>query len=84
MNTMATLYVRNFPDDLYEKLRDLAKANHRSLSAQVIVLIEEALKHEELREQRLQALDNMARRRATLEPSSGPDSLEDIREGRDR
>jgi plasmid stability protein len=81
---MATLYVRNVPDDLYQKLRTLAAQNHRSLSAQVIVLIEEALKREELRERRLQALEDIARLRATIKPSAGPDSLDDIREDRAR
>lgn len=81
---MATLYVRNFPDDLYQKLRTLAAENHRSLSAQVIVLIEEGLSREHLRERRLQALKNISELRATLEPSSGPDSLELLREDRDR
>jgi hypothetical protein len=38
---MATLYVENVPDDLYEALRSLAKARRRSIAAQVLVLLEE-------------------------------------------
>jgi hypothetical protein len=40
---MATLHVRNFPDPLYESLRDCADANGRSIGAQTIQLLETAL-----------------------------------------
>ncbi|MCX6362691.1 MAG: hypothetical protein NTW58_00680 [Actinobacteria bacterium] len=37
---MATLHVRNVPDELYRKLQACAEAEHRSLSAEVIDLLE--------------------------------------------
>jgi plasmid stability protein len=37
---MATLSIKNFPDGLYERLRELAKREHRSLAQQVIYLLE--------------------------------------------
>ncbi len=37
---MATLHVRNVPDDLYERLRHSAATKHRSLSAEIIDLLE--------------------------------------------
>jgi plasmid stability protein len=40
---MATLHVRNVPDELYERLKALADEDHRSLSSEVIWLLEEAL-----------------------------------------
>jgi ATP-dependent Clp protease ATP-binding subunit ClpA len=40
---MATLHVRNVPDGLYERLRDCAAANGRSIGAEVVVLIEREL-----------------------------------------
>jgi antitoxin FitA len=40
---MATLYVRNIPDELYEHLQQLAKAENRSINAQVITLLQNAL-----------------------------------------
>ena len=40
---MATLHVRNIPDHLYERLRVRAAAEHRSLSAEVIGLLESGL-----------------------------------------
>jgi plasmid stability protein len=36
---MATLYVENVPDDLYEALRSQAKARRRSIAAEVLELL---------------------------------------------
>lgn len=38
---MATLYVDNVPDDLYEALREGAKSRRRSIAAEVLALLEE-------------------------------------------
>jgi len=40
---MAILHVRNVPEDLYNRLKQRAKAQRRSLSAEVISLLEWAL-----------------------------------------
>jgi hypothetical protein len=40
---MATLHVRNVPDDLYELLRERAAANDRSIGAETIQLLHERL-----------------------------------------
>lgn len=40
---MATLHVRNVPDDLYELLRERAAANDRSIGAEAIQLLSERL-----------------------------------------
>ncbi len=37
---MATLNIKNFPDDLYERLQERAEREHRSLSQQVVHLLE--------------------------------------------
>ena len=39
---MATLNIKNFPDDLYERLQERAAREHRSLAQQVIHLLEES------------------------------------------
>ncbi len=36
---MATLYVENVPDDLYQALRARARERHRSLAAEVLSLL---------------------------------------------
>jgi plasmid stability protein len=38
---MATLHVRNVPDELYEGLCRWAKKRHRSIAAEVLILLEE-------------------------------------------
>ncbi len=40
---MATLNVKNFPDSLYKKLRERARADGRSMSSEVTILLTEAL-----------------------------------------
>jgi len=40
---MATLHVRNVPDLLYERLRQRAEAENRSLSAELVILLDGAL-----------------------------------------
>ena len=38
---MATLYVENIPDDLYQALRDQAKRNRTSIAAEVTSLLKD-------------------------------------------
>ena len=38
---MATLYVENIPDDLYQALRDRARQRRNSIAAEVLALLEE-------------------------------------------
>jgi plasmid stability protein len=40
---MAILHVRNVPDELYESIRRQAQTQNRSISAEVIVLLQRAL-----------------------------------------
>ena len=39
---VATLYIRNVPEDVVEKLRANARANGRSLNAETLEILEEA------------------------------------------
>jgi len=43
---MATLSIKNFPDELYEKVRELARRERRSIGKQVIHLLAQALEGE--------------------------------------
>jgi len=38
---MATLYVENVPDELYEALRERARQHRKSIAAEVVSLLEE-------------------------------------------
>jgi len=82
---MPTLYVRNFPEDLYRKVRSLAAKRRRSMAAEVVVLVENALEGEAIRERRSETLRNIVERRKTQKPAAGDaDSLTLLREDRSR
>lgn len=36
---MATVTIKNIPDDVYEKFREIAKSNQRSVNSEIIWLI---------------------------------------------
>ena len=40
---MATITIKNIPDDRYEQLKDVAEANRRSINSEVIICIERRL-----------------------------------------
>lgn len=41
---MYSITVKNIPADIYESLKQSAKANRRSINSEIIVIIEEAVK----------------------------------------
>src|SRR5215203_2216957 len=48
MCTMATLTIKNLPDDLYAALSRRAKRNRRSINGEAIVQLEQGLQRDEL------------------------------------
>ena len=80
---MNTLHVRSVPDDLYERLQKLAHAKNRSLSAQVITMLAQAIEDEERRKKQAKTLTSIQRRRFKT-PKNAPSSLELLREDRGR
>ena len=40
---MKTIIVKNIPEDLYERLRQSATENHRSINSEIIVCIERSV-----------------------------------------
>jgi len=82
---MATLYVRNFPDELYEKVKALAAERRRSMAAEVIMLMDRAIQSESPVDRHLQALERIAeRRRRNPQPPGAADTLTLLREDRSR
>lgn len=81
---MATLHVRNVPDELYEELRRRAEAERRSLGAEVIVLLGGAIQRPP--ENYSALIERIGRDRETLEREIGrlPSSVGLIREDRER
>jgi len=81
---MPILHVRNVPPDLYDRLRRMAKEQNRSLSAQVVTLLEQAVKKVEARSQ-AEVIASIRQRR-TFQPAAvgAPDSTELLRQDRQR
>ncbi len=80
---MPTLHVRNVPDELYERIRRQAQAQNRSISAEVIMLLNRALAETERSQG--DVLANIRRRRFFRPAEAGaPDSTALLREDRAR
>jgi len=79
---VATLYVRDVPEKLYKRLRARARRNGRSLNAEVLELIDEAVLRELTSDE---FTDRLAELAAEIDlPPDAPRPEEIIREERDR
>ncbi len=80
---MSILHVRNVPDQLYARLKRRAQAQRRSLSAEVLTLLEWAVEEAERNSEIALA---SIRRRRTFEPAAAgaPESTMLLREDRER
>ncbi|OUL20749.1 hypothetical protein [Nostoc sp. 106C] len=88
---MATLHPLNIPDELYELLQELAKAENSSVDAQVITILQNALetKTQETEDERRKNVPKLLeeirlRRESRRTDVEWPDSTALIREDRDR
>jgi plasmid stability protein len=83
---MATLYVENVPDELYEALRSRAKQNRKSIAGEVISLLEDTLTTAAQLKKRREFLDYVLQLKKNSPPTSGPfpSTEEMIREDRER
>jgi plasmid stability protein len=80
---MATLHVRSVPEDLYKEVQKLAEERNRSLSAQVVTMLAQAVEDEKSRKAQTKALASIRRRRFAV-PKKAPSSLQMLREDRKR
>jgi len=80
---MATLHVRDVPKRMHDELRRLARAEHRSLRAEVLELLEAALAQKRERQRMSKVLADLDRLRFKLPPGS-PTTDEMLREDRAR
>ncbi len=69
---MPTLYVENVPEDLYEALRERARARRRSISAAVLELLSENVPTPAELARRAKALKLARRISARPSPGAGP------------
>ncbi len=80
---MPILHVRNVPDDLYDQIRRQAQEQNRSISAQVVYLLERAVLASPQAQR--QVLDDIRRRRSEFPARPDiPDSLSLLRQDRGR
>lgn len=79
---MSVLHVRDVPDRLYRKVQKMAKAQGRSLSAEVIALLEDAVRQGESRLRHARLMADI-RRDAWTPPPDAPDSVEVLRQLRE-
>jgi plasmid stability protein len=83
---MATLYVENVPDDLYEALRRQARKNRTSIAGEVLTLLEQFVPTEAVLARRAEALTFalQAQKQKPLGPGPFPSTEEMLREDRER
>ncbi|GAB4452918.1 MAG: hypothetical protein Kow0031_35230 [Anaerolineae bacterium] len=80
---MPILHVRNVPDQLYSRLKQQAQAKNRSLSAEVIMLLDYALTEAE--RSKTDVLDSIQRRRFFRPADAGaPDTITLLHKDRGR
>ena len=82
---MATLYVENVPDDLYEALRERARRGRRSIAAEVLALLEQNIptkKELKARRERFKKMQSL--KFNDVLGKSFPSSEDMIREDRER
>jgi plasmid stability protein len=81
---MATLYVENVPDELYEALRERAKRERRSMAAEVIRILEVEIPTRSDIARRRAVMRGIEEIRAMSPIGDGPATDEMVREDRER
>ena len=80
---MPTLHVRNVPEKLYRRIREVASSRSESLSAAVVSLLDDAVEDQHRRSRQGRVLSQIRRRRFTASKAA-PSSLALLREDRRR
>jgi plasmid stability protein len=83
---MATLYVENVPDDLYEALRTHARGESRSIAAEVIITLKEKYPTKDVLAKRREWFEQLKQLHANHKDTGEkfPSAEEMIREDRER
>ena len=82
---MPTLHVRSVPEELYKRLQQLAEKEKRSLTAEVIALLEAAVRERKARERTSKTLERIRHRaQRTKLPEDWVEAAELVREDRRR
>lgn len=83
---MATLYVENVPDELYDALRQRARLHRKSIAAEVLTLLEQNVPTARELKARREFIRRLGRLRSRPSPAAGPfpSTEEMLREDRSR
>jgi antitoxin FitA len=82
---MAILHVRNVPEKLYKRIRKIAEEEDRSVTAEVIQLLNQGLQAREARRGATAVIERIRQRAQKTElPRGWKDSAELLREARSR
>lgn len=79
---MASLTIKNIPDDLYEHLKQAANAHHRSVNSELIHCLEKALLPTKLSAQELKDTAKALRGRVRAQTLNADDITAAKNEGR--
>ena len=79
---MATITIKDIPDELYEKLKETAKLHRRSINSEVIMCIESAITSRRLTPDKTIALAREIRKMTAGVPISDEDLSNAIDTGR--
>lgn len=79
---MASITIRDIPDELLSRVKQMAMEDRRSINAEVIEVLDKAVQQHHLKAQRLGALEEIARIRKSQPLSHEGDTLAILREGR--
>ena len=82
---MAILHVRNVPEKLYKRIQKLAEEENRSVTAEVIQLLNQGLQVREARRGAAEVIERIRQRAQKIDlPRGWKDSAELLREDRSR
>lgn len=81
---MPLLQVRDVPEDLYERLSQIAEQDNRSITQETIILLKKALNYKESRISRRKRILSEIRNDVIDESNKFPDPAILIREDRER
>jgi antitoxin FitA len=83
---MPTLYVENVPEDIYNALRKRARANHKSIAAEIITLLKQSIPTAAELKRRREFYVRLSEFRAQSPATPGPfpTAEEMVRENRER
>jgi hypothetical protein len=83
-DNMPLLQVRDFPEDIYKKITIAAKKQNRTISQQVVVLLEKSLGQDESNSERRKREIEKIKERKVSESAKNIDAVALIREDRER